>query len=253
MLLLSFYAPTSGQDEEFLESISHLSDFISRNSVAGDQILIGADSNCSTKSSSRRQIAWKSFCEKFDLKQHNSPLPSFHHHNGLSESFIDVFVASETLDLGKVLQYCTLNTPLNLSSHDPIQTKISVQLAMSNRSSIYSSTYSEFGRQRIKWDAPRLSEYQKLASSALSDALCYWDTPETIPLLSSLISKLLVTCASQVFPSKSCSPRPPPTKKPSLRVRQAQNTLEKTFNVWKKAGKPTPRNNPTRAAYSDTR
>ena len=29
--------------------------------------------------------------------------------------------------------------------------------------------------------------------------------------------------------------------------------MEKTFNIWKKAGKPTPGKNPTRAAYSDAR
>ena len=65
---------------------------------------------------------------------------------------------------------------------------------------------------------------------ALSNALQYWDTPESIPLLSSLISKLLVSCASMVFDSST------PTSKssqniPSKAVRQANNVLKKPFRL----------------------
>ena len=48
------------------------------------------------------------------------PLLTFHHHNAVSHSSIDVFAASRELNLSNVLQYCTLNTPIYLSCHDPI-------------------------------------------------------------------------------------------------------------------------------------
>ena len=252
LLILSLYAPTSGQDEEFLETVSHLSDFISRHSSPGDKILIGADSNCSTKSSTRRQKAWDNFCSKFELQTHRSHLPSFHHHNGLSETFIDVFAASATLKMGEVLQYCTLDSPQNLSSHDPIQSSVTLQLSSNTKSSSYTHTYSTFKRKKIIWDPTKIEEYQCLASRALSGALEYWDSPEHIPLLSSLVSKLLVSCANQVFASSTPSHERAARKLP-LNVRQAKNTLRRAFNAWKSAGKPENRDNPAKAAYSDAR
>ena len=56
LLLISLYAPTSGQDDDFLESLPHLSQYIQLNTTKGDKVLIGTDSNCSNKSSKRRQL-----------------------------------------------------------------------------------------------------------------------------------------------------------------------------------------------------
>ena len=39
VLLISFYAPTAGQDDDFLESISYLSDFIRSNASASDAVI----------------------------------------------------------------------------------------------------------------------------------------------------------------------------------------------------------------------
>ena len=104
LLLVSFYAPTSGHDEDFLESISSMTEYLRANISTGDKLIIGADSNCSIKSSPRRQLAWKNLCDKFDLKSHAPPLPTFHHHNGSSNSSIDLFAASTTLNLGETIQ-----------------------------------------------------------------------------------------------------------------------------------------------------
>lgn len=152
LLLLSFYAPTSGRDEDFLESISNLSEYVQRNSSQGDQIIIGADSNCSTKSSSRRQEAWRILCESLELKEHKPTFPSFHHHNGTSDSFLDLFAASSTLSMQEIIQYCTLESPLNLSSHDPIETTINIQLDEADKESKFKNTYSDFRRKKITWD-----------------------------------------------------------------------------------------------------
>ena len=123
-------------------------------------------------------------------KSHAPPLPTFHHHNCSSNSSIDLFAASTTLNLGETIQYCTLETPLNLSSHDPIETAISIDQDTSDQGSKFWHTYTDFKRQKILWDSTKLPEYQQLAEKALSDAISYWDTPETIPLLSSLLSSL---------------------------------------------------------------
>ena len=251
LLLLSYYAPTAGKDDDYLDSICNLSDFLQQHTSPGDGIIIGADYNCSSKSPVRRQEAWKNVCERFELTTHHPPNPSFHHHNGQSESFLDIFATSSTLALQSIAQHCTLDTPLNLSSHDPIVTGTSVKLYFCKQKSKYSSTYSDFRRQRIFWDKLKLPEYQNMVSEALSSALDSWSTPECIPHLTSLVSKLFVTSATQVFTTrnqKSDNPR-----KPSLKIRQAQNRLKKAFLAWKNSGKPSSKADPDRAAYAKAR
>ena len=97
LLLISFYASTSGRDEDFMESLSHLSQYILLNICNGDKVIIGTDSNCSSKSTSRRKEAWNSFLETFSLRIDSTDDPTFHHNNGSSESTIDFFVTSSTL------------------------------------------------------------------------------------------------------------------------------------------------------------
>ena len=251
LLLISFYAPTAGRDEEFLEAISSLTEYLERNVSAEEQVIIGADANCSIKSSKRRQYAWKNFCDQHNLRIHSPPCPTFHHNNGLSHSSIDLFVASCTLDLGATMQYCTLDDPLNLSSHDPIESSVSI-IREKPEESKFKNTYTEFKRKKVVWDASKIPEYQTLAASSLSDALSYWDNPESLPLLSCLFSNLLVRCAALVFDTHS-----PPSnlsrKLPPLKIRQAQNLLKKTFKLWKNDGKPTSLNEPTKHRYAEAR
>ena len=200
----------------------------------------------------RRQEAWRNLCESLGLKEHRSTFPSFHHHNGTSDSFLDLFAASSTLSMQEIIQYCTLESPLNLSSHDPIESSINIQLDAADKKSKFKDTYSEFNRKKISWDVSKLPEYQKLADEALSNALSYWNSPESIPLLSSLVSSLLVSCATMVFDSRSTCIKAGP-KKASLKIRQARNALNVSFNTWKKAGKPSNDGDPSRAKYREAR
>ena len=50
ILAISLYAPTSGKDEEFLECLDFLEQFVVENSPPNGSVLLGADSNCSEKS-----------------------------------------------------------------------------------------------------------------------------------------------------------------------------------------------------------
>ena len=81
-LLYTLYLPTSGQDEDFNESLEILSADILQYLKEGIGLIIGADTNVSIKSSKRRQTAMKHFQEHFNLHSilpHD--LPTFHHHN----------------------------------------------------------------------------------------------------------------------------------------------------------------------------
>ena len=133
VLLVSFYAPTSGHDEDFFEAISYLTAYILQNMSPGDELVIGTDSNCSEKSTSRRKESWKDFCHLFSLSIHATGAPTFHHNNGTSESKIDFFASSSSLKIADLHQICTLESPQNLSSHDPIVATLNVQNRSENK------------------------------------------------------------------------------------------------------------------------
>jgi hypothetical protein len=118
---ISLYAPTSGKDDDFLECITDLTEYILSNISEGDRLLLGTDSNCSKKSTSRRQHCWRAFCDTFSLLTNSTESPTFHHHNGSSETCLDFFLSSRELKLQNLKQLCTLESPLNLSSHDACQ------------------------------------------------------------------------------------------------------------------------------------
>ena len=252
LLLVSFYAPTSGHDDDFIESVSYLSEYIKNNTSPGDQVIIGTDCNCSCKSSSRRQESWNNFLVLFNLKANFPNNPTFHHHNQSSHSFIDTFAASKCLKVSSVDQFCTLDTPLNLSSHDPIKMSIYLKEESTELNDMFTNTYTDFERKKIVWDQDKFQKYQQLAASALSDALSYWNTPETLPLLSCLLSRLLVQCATMTFPPNHSRSRRSPNK-PSLKIRQAQNLLQKHFRDWKLAGRPSLKSDPSRSLYRESR
>ena len=86
---------------------------------------------------------------------------------------IDIFAASAGVCLQEITQHYTLETPLNLSSHDPIKTAISIDGEESNDKDKFSNTYTGFIRKKIVWDSYKLPEYQQLAEQALADALHY--------------------------------------------------------------------------------
>ena len=253
ILLISFYAPTAGQDDDFLESISYLSEYIQSNTSPEDLVIIGADCNCSVKSTIRRQESWNNFLVKFELKAHLPERPSFHHHNQTSESFIDMFASSKGLHGSPVKQYCTLENALNMSSHDPLEISIYVEVDNLSKKDRFTHTYTTFDRKKIVWEDLKIPKYQQLASSALSNAVLYWNTPETIPFLSSLVSKLLVQCATSVFTSTSASSGNNILPKLSLKFRQAKNHLKASFHKWKQAGKPPSELNDTRRQYIQSR
>ena len=91
-LLISLYAPTAGHDDDFMETLSHLSHYILQHSSNGDNVIIGTDSNCSSKSTSRRQQSWSSFLEAYFFglleKWHSIPAGmEWSFHSGRNEGF----------------------------------------------------------------------------------------------------------------------------------------------------------------------
>ena len=116
LLALSLYLPTAGKDDDFSECLSSLSNFIKEEKNSPDSLLLGADTNCSQKSTLRRIRLFEQFCEKHDLHRVCSSSPTFHHNNMTAESNIDMFLVSEDLlgNISEVVTSCTLDNPINL-------------------------------------------------------------------------------------------------------------------------------------------
>ena len=152
LIAVSLYAPTSGKDDEYLECLSYLADFLTKNKTTTDLIIIGADWNCSVKFTPRRKSSLSDFCNTFNLSIHSSNLPTFHHNNLTSESCIDYFLGSadELLKFDGIQQLCTLDNPENLSSHDPLLSSVHVLVNnIESHKPTYTNTYTEFDRKRV--------------------------------------------------------------------------------------------------------
>ena len=93
---------------------------------------------------------------------------------------------------------------------------------------------------------------QQLSVSALSEAMSYWNTPEILPLLSCLLSRLLVQCATMTFTPKH-SRSHYSSNKQSIKARQTQNLVKKQFKAWKEAGRPPSKKDPSRLLYTESR
>ena len=173
--------------------------FILENLKECETILIGTDSNCSEKSSKRRILAMHNFCHKLDLSKVSTSQPTFHHHNGSSESNIDYFLISKKYasKITKEYSICTLNTPESLSSHDPVVAALLVPpgAQLSTDAGKYSHTFSNFNQQKVIWDTTNLDLYQQTAAKVLSEYESIFPLLEHIPLKCELYFNLFVKSA----------------------------------------------------------
>ena len=207
LLLVSYYAPTAGNDDDYLESLSCLSQFIIQNTSVHHNVIIRTEFNCSQKSTQRRKYAWSKFCKDFNLVIHSTNQNTFHHNNGTSESCIDFFVATEPVAVFDIKLHCTLENPEDLSSHDPITATLKVMDDSEKQSSKFLETYTDFVRERIVWEESKLPEYQTLVAEALADASEYWDTSAFVLIILQANSAKCETCVRVKESGLSQTPR----------------------------------------------
>ena len=143
ILVISAYLPTSGKDDEFADCLAELSEFIDNNSKDDDAVLIGTDSNCSEKSTPRRNQAFQRFCIEHNLVKLCSKGPTFHHSNGISSSNIDFFLITQehASQLTEISLQCNQDNPENFSSHDPVTAKFQLSPRDTNKQELFTHTY----------------------------------------------------------------------------------------------------------------
>ena len=149
ILAIAAYLPTSGKDDDFLDCLAQLSNFIQENKGDTCTVLIGTDSNCSSKSTPRRLHGFEQFREEHNLLKVCLSEPTFHHSNGQSSSNIDYFLISCNHSLApnlcNIFSQCTQDYPQNFSSHDPVITTLVVPYVEQECNlEKYGYTYTEF-------------------------------------------------------------------------------------------------------------
>ena len=137
LFVISVYFPTRGKDDEYLQCVTDLHNYILLNGDENELLIIGCDSNCSETSTKRRKTALVSLCDNLRLQKIACNVSTFHHNNGTSKANLDCFLISEhSLPPIKPSIECTLVNPLNLSAHDPVISSIQLSCNKTKISSI---------------------------------------------------------------------------------------------------------------------
>ena len=254
ILSYSLYLPTSGRDEEFLEQIDTLREDINSNLKEDYAIIIGADTNQSEKSTSRRSEAMKLFLSEFSLQSILiNKEATFHHNNQSSESQIDhiFYYIPEKVCLKVEMKshLCQKSESQNLSAHDVIIGDIGL---MNNSSSDpetdYSETYTSFQVKKPKWDIAMTEDYQNQSARILKELLEKFDKTENIPLLTEMFSNMLVLSAEQNFKTSNPNRVKKTNNSPyfSPELTEAYKTHEKLCKLWRLAGRPSDASHPAK-------
>ena len=137
-------------------------------------IVLGCDTNQSSKSTRRRTCAMANFLSEFSLNTIlENDEPTFHHNNLTSESQIDHILycnRESSRSLVKLSEHlCLKNNPTNLSSHDVIVGKIMARAVPSSKSGEnYTSTYTPFLVKKPLWSEDGLPGYQSQTTQVQS-------------------------------------------------------------------------------------
>ena len=166
---IAVYLPTSGQESQFIEELSKLSNCIEEISDAHPDvpIYLRVDFNVRCSHTKRTDLL-DHFAAQFDLLEVSLSHPTYHHFvgNGQSDSFLDKLFFSRTLPKSELLItiYCKLSDPFIESHHDmiisswflpamtaaPITTENVVALKVKNN------------RVKVLWSDEGIEEYQLL-------------------------------------------------------------------------------------------
>ena len=146
-------------------------------------IILGGDLNVSLKSSATASLLMKEFMSKHILCNVNDSFPdnidfTYFHESLQHYSYIDYLIISSNV-LKSVLDFKILESPINLSDHNPICIKLNTSLlGLDSNSIVNSASDKEPNRksqQRLRWDKAKLQNYYSLTretSQPISNSLC---------------------------------------------------------------------------------
>ena len=203
---VAVYLPTAGQDCHFIDELAKLNLAIEEFGASHPEALLylRGDFNASF-SNTRRSELLKHFCSSHGLLEVPLSSPSYHHFtgNGLSDSFLDKILFSETVRREEklVTQHCKLENPLINSHHDILVSQWFSQANATFDTSEENITAPRVENKRLKvfWSETGVEEYQAIVSPHLSQLQELWlasPSRSTLSLLLNSTNELLSSCAS---------------------------------------------------------
>ena len=148
--------------------------------------------------------------------------------------------------LGNILVECTLDNPLNFSSHDLLLTVLSIPAAKAQDSK-YSETYEDFYIDKVLWKSSDISKYQEYAGSLLSKAESSFPDAECIPMKCELYSTLLVNAALSTCDIKKPSLKSNSKPRLSKKIKSATSHYKIKYKDWNNQQRS--KDHPTYQAY----
>ena len=261
ILTFTAYLPTSGKDDLFLETLSELTNEILAHRNKDDTLIIGLDSNQSSKSSRRRSEGMHQFIKRFSLVSIlNNELPTFHHQNLTSESQIDHILYSvpsnSAINVNMLKHLCLLTQPLNLSSHDAIVGTVCFPetQAEKNDEIDFTNTYTEFSISKPVWSETGVEGYKKQTSNLLKYIFDEFQEEEHIPLLSELVANALTFSAENNFKTITSNNNMLSVKSKKMKAhfspehKAAYEAHKNVCKEWRSQGRPKDIDHPVRIA-----
>ena len=170
MILINNYLPTmmTGSEPNYIEHLDKLSALIEKYEVTHN-IVIAGDLNGSLSSArnNNHDKLLKQFCRRHQLRHtiNNTHCPTFHHHNGKSNSQIDYI-------LENIQSNILLDTKiedqhqLNGSAHVPVRTKTTLVISLNK-----SHDKKQKHKTILKWEETNIPSYQDTIEKAVLENL----------------------------------------------------------------------------------
>ena len=208
---VNVYLPTSGRENEFVDSLAHLKDIIeevSDDHPGIDKYIRGdANATCIVRDNNNRDKLFKHVITEMNLNNIEINHKTYHHFvgEGMSDSNIDVIIESTNYETVSDILCSKTNSNIE-SHHDVIVTKLVLPFvgsAVENNNENIKAPKIENKRVKIKWSAEGIVELMISLVLLLSTTLMVAQKPLITSVFSSMLS-FVISLTPHVQKSTLC-------------------------------------------------
>ena len=241
---LSVYLPTAGKDDEYVEVVLRIVQFVTElgGKFPEASIYIRGDLNSNPKNKKRR-IIFKKLCDDLDLAETPVEHPTYHHFlgDGRSDSQLDVLLHSKKSTETLLKVFCKLENPLVTSHHDALLSSFQLPPQLLPRTPPSNPLAPRLVNTRVKihWTDAGVQAYKNCVSENLSRLRSTWLDPSSrgsFTVLLQSTNSFLDICARETntFSTLSNKPKDKSVKKPRF-LQLSERKLLRSHKLLKKS------------------
>ena len=244
---ITVYLPTAGQDEQFIEEIVKLNnfmlDYVEKHS---DSIFyIRGDVNVNQKDKKRIKI-FNKFCEDWSLSETKLEHSTYHHFVGLgsSDSQLDVLLHHQDLTETLLQIHCSLNNCLVTSHHDIIESCFCLPRSIPGAVPLDNPIAPNIDNHRVKivWTEDGTLAYKDCVTNYLPKLRASWLDSSSVASFSVLLqstNSFLDMCARQTnsFINLAATPIERSKKIPKY-LKRSERKLLRSYRMMKSCRSP---------------